>query len=373
MGCFRRYYTGDVAIWQKIIYAIVMCGQNIHRAEEKMKPTIREIAKMAGTSPSSVSLVLNNKPGVRSEMRKQIQQVLLENGYTLKKPGEQFREKKNICFIYYKSTNWIANRKDNFLPRVLEGIERGCAANNCSVYILNTDYSNVSKTLSSIQQDEADGIIFLGTEYAHGSEKLLVPKQVPFVCIDRYFDEEPIESINIDNIGSMYTTIRHLMELGHRRIGYLTGDLESGAIRHRNQIFRQVMERLGLDVQPEHIVCMSVLREEAEISMETYIKQQKDLPTAYVTCNDVIAMAAIGMLKRAGYSVPDDISIVGFDNSGICDMVFPGITTVHANLEGMGEMAVGRLLSLMENNEQDVLKTTIGTKLICRGTTAPVK
>jgi len=338
-----------------------------------MKPTIREIAKMAGTSPSSVSLVLNNKPGVRTEMRKLIEQVLVENGYTLKNQEGKIKEKKNICFIYYKSTNWIANRKDNFLPRVLEGIERACVKYNCSVYILNTDFSNVSNTLSSIQAEETDGIIFLGTEYAHSPERILVPKKVPFVCIDRYFEEESIDSINIENVGSMYLTIRHLMELGHQRIGYLTGNLESGAIRHRNQSFCYVMEKLGLTVYPEHIVRLGVLQEEAEINMEAYIKQQEDLPTAFLSCNDVIAIAAIGMFQRAGYRVPEDISVIGFDDSGICDMIFPGLTTVHANLEGMGEMAVERLLSLIENRTQDVIKSTIGTKLICRGTTAQVK
>ncbi len=117
-----------------------------------MKVTIRDIAKMAGTSPSSVSLVLNSKPGVRMEMRKQIEHLLLENGYTLKNQPERSLDKRNICFVYYKSTNWIANRKDNFLIRVLDGVERACSRYNCSISIINANYDNVSRVLGGDQK-----------------------------------------------------------------------------------------------------------------------------------------------------------------------------------------------------------------------------
>ena len=338
-----------------------------------MKVTIRDIAKMAGTSPSSVSLVLNSKPGVRMEMRKQIEHLLLENGYTLKNQPERSPDKRNICFVYYKSTNWIANRKDNFLIRVLDGVERACSRYNCSISIINANYDNVSRVLGEIKREQSDGIIFLGTEFAHRADKIMVPKDVPFVCIDRYFEEEPINTVNIDNLGSLHTAIRYLMQLGHRRIGYLTSDLESGALEHRKRSFFEAMERLGLEVRPEYVVYLNMLREEAEKSLESYIKNQSELPTAFLACNDVMAIAAIGIFQRFGYRVPQDISVIGFDNSGICDMIVPGLTTIHADLERMGELAVERLQMMLGQDRQEILKVTVGTKLIHRETAGPTE
>ncbi|MGI6007617.1 MAG: LacI family DNA-binding transcriptional regulator [Ruminococcus sp.] len=339
-----------------------------------MKCTIRDIAKMAGTSPSSVSLVLNNKPGVRKEMRQQIAKLLQENGYTLKsqEKGEPF-DVKRICFIYYKSSNWIARRKDNFLLRILDGIENACQKLKCECTMVNANYEDLGKVLQDMTKDKVDGIIFLGTEYAHDSEKLTVNKDIPFICIDHYFDEEDFDCINIDNIQSHYHSIRHLMALGHKKIGYLTSNLESGALQNRKEAFCSVMSRLGLKVWPEHIIYLSLLQDEAEESLGQYLEAFQELPTAFIACNDVIAIAAVGMLQRAGYKVPEDISIIGFDDSGVCEMIVPRLTTIHADLERMGSLAVERLRNLMDRKTSEVLKMTIGTKLICRETTGPAR
>ncbi len=339
-----------------------------------MKCTIREIAKMAGTSPSSVSLVLNNKPGVRKEMRQQIAKLLQENGYTLKsqeKGGNS--DVKRICFIYYKSSNWIARRKDNFLLRILEGIENACQKLNCECTMVNANYDDLERVLQDMTKEKVDGVIFLGTEYAHDAQKLMVNREVPFLCIDHYFDEENFDCVNIDNMQSHYQSIRHLMELGHEKIGYLTSNLESGALQNRKEAFCSVMGKLGLKVWPEHIIYLSLLQDEAEESLEQYLKTFQELPTAFIACNDVMAIAAVGMLQRAGYRVPEDISVIGFDDSGVCEMIVPRLTTIHADLERMGSLAVERLRNVMDHKTSEVLKMTIGTRLVRRETTGPAR
>ncbi|MGI6011620.1 MAG: LacI family DNA-binding transcriptional regulator [Ruminococcus sp.] len=339
-----------------------------------MKCTIRDIAKMAGTSPSSVSLVLNNKPGVRKEMRQRITRLLLENGYTLKSQEKaETSEVKRICFIYYKSSNWIARRKDNFLLRILEGIESACQKLNCEYSMVNANYEDLEKVLQDLTKEKVDGVIFLGTEYAHDSEKLMVNGEVPFLCIDHYFDEENFDCVNIDNLQSHYQSIRHLMGLGHKKIGYLTSNLESGALQNRKEAFCSVMSKLGLKVWPEHIIYLSLLQDEAEESLEQYLETFQELPTAFIACNDVMAIAAVGMLQRAGYRVPEDISVIGFDDSGVCEMIVPRLTTIHADLERMGSLAVERLRQVMDNKTSEVLKMTIGTRLVCRETTGPAR
>lgn len=339
-----------------------------------MSLTVREIAKIAGTSPSSVSLVLNNKPGVRKEMRQKIEHILRENGYQIK--GQEVQEPvemKKIYFIYYKSSNWIAKRKDNFLARVLDGIESASQKACCEVTLVNANYDNIEQILKGMTKDRTDGVIFLGTEFAHNSQKLRVKMEVPFLCIDRFFDEDSFQCINIDNKQSHYQSLRYLMELGHRKIGYLTSELESGALSNRKETFYEVMRKLGLEVNEDYVIYLNLLQEEAETALDAHLHKMKDLPTAFLACNDVIAIAAMHALGRAGYRIPEDISIIGFDNSGICDMVVPGLTTVHANLEKMGSMAIERIRELIDGKNQEVLKVTIGTKLICRESASYVK
>lgn len=339
-----------------------------------MKPTIREIAKIADTSPSSVSLVLNDKPGVRKEMRQKIEQILLENGYEIKHQGNKNKvETKKIYFIYYRSSNWIARRKDNFLHRILDGIEGACRNFHCETTIVNATYDDVGLILKGMTKDKTNGVIFLGTEFAHNAEVLSVDMEVPFVCIDRYVSEENLNSINIDNYQSHYQSIRYLMSLGHKNIGYLTSKLKSGSLLQREESFYAVMGKLGLILHPEHVVSLDLMQEEAEKRLEEYLDKTQDIPTAFVACNDVIAVAVIGTLQKKGYRIPEDISVIGFDDSGICDMIVPKLTTVHADLEKMGFLAVKRICEMIDEESWEVLKQTIGTALIIRETTAPVK
>lgn len=336
-----------------------------------MKHTVREIAKLAGTSPSSVSLVLNGKPGVRKEMRKKIEKILIENGYEIKGnvPDKMIR----IFFVYYRSSNWILRRKDNFFARIIDGIESACHRLNCELTMVHANSQNVDEVLRSVTKERADGVVFLATEYSHSPERISKNLSVPFVCIDRYFEEEQFEIINIANYQSHYLTIRHLMELGHRNIGYLSTKVETGALKNRREEFYRVMKKFNLDFSDKFVLYLGFLQDEAECELEQYIREVENLPTAFVACNDVIAVAAMKTLQRLGWKVPEDVSIVGFDNSGICDMVNPGLTTIHADLERMGALAVERIVQMIETEEESRLSITIGTKLICRETTARVK
>jgi DNA-binding LacI/PurR family transcriptional regulator len=239
--------------------------------------------------------------------------------------------------------------------------------------MVHADSQNVDEVLRSLTKDKTDGVVFLATEYSHSPERISNNLKVPFVCIDRYFEEATFENINIANRQSHYMTIRHLMELGHRKIGYLSTTMETGALKNRREEFCRAMQRFDLEFSEKSVLYLSFLQDEAERELEQYIRKVGKLPTAFVACNDVIAVAVMKTLQRAGWKVPEDISVVGFDNSGICDMVNPGLTTIHADLERMGALAVERIVQMINTDEQSSLAITISTELICRETTARAK
>lgn len=339
-----------------------------------MKVTIKMIAEQLAVSPATVSLVLNNKRGVSKSVRGRVAAALTENGYTIRNADSNNGNKRKILFVSYKSTNWINNRKDDFLSRVLDGIERGAKNNNCSVSIANAAHDDLKFVFEDAERSDIDGIVFLGTEYAHFERKLFEEQTKPLVCIDRPFEHYMVNSIIVDNYTGMYQAITDLMEKGHSKIGFLACDYLSGSVEYREKSFYSVMESLNLPVKKDWILRLSFLKEEAKGEIDRYLKTHEDLPTAFLATNDVMAIAMINVLRDNGYSVPEDISIVGFDDSGVSTMVSPRLTTIHADFEEMGERAVKRLMEMcFGERDRKMLKISIGSRLVRRETTDVVK
>ena len=144
--------------------------------------------------------------------------------------------------------------------------------------MVNANYDDLERVLQDMTKDKVDGVIFLGTEYAHDSRKLTVNREVPFLCIDRYFDEEDFDCINIDNLQSHYQSIRHLMELGHRKIGYLTSNLESGALQNRKEAFCSVMNKLGLKVWRNTLSTLACFRKKRKKAWNSIWKHFRNCP-----------------------------------------------------------------------------------------------
>ena len=330
--------------------------------------TIRQIAELYGVAPSTVSVVLNNRPGVRKELRSKIEATLIDNGYAIKNNSPSVRS-GNILFLYYKSTDYLAARKDDTMSSILCGIQEECQKSNYTYTLMNANPDNLDEVLLSVSPSEYQGIIFLGTEYYQEPSDAFFKTTVPIVILDGFFPEHPLNTVNMDNSYGVHQAISYLVENGHSKIGYLKSSIEFGCLRDRSACIYSSFSKLGLSL-PQHVI---------EVSQEPYIiqKEVKDyldshptLPNAFIADNDIIAVSAMQVFQQNGYRIPEDISVIGFDDSNICTIVTPYLTTVKANLIEMARIATSRLISLIHNPSSDFIRSAVGTSLIKRQSVA---
>lgn len=335
-----------------------------------MKLTVRKIAEVAQVSPATVSLVLNDKPGVGQELREKIAKMLIKNGYTIKKKELSEDMQKSILYLYYKDASWIPYMRNDFFARVLDGIERSCRQNNCSLSVANVEYETLLAMLKNAPELNYDGVVFLGTEYKH-SESIFEQFSLPFVCIDRSFSGHFINSVTMDNDIGNYQAIEHLKDLGHKRIGYITCQQYYGAYPARERSFRRMMNKLSLEIEEADIFKLDFFKKDLQNDFIQLSKDRTNLPTAFIAANDIMALSAVFALNQQGYRIPEDVSVIGFDNSDVCYMTTPHLTTTSADWGRLGELAIERLYHIIEHNSKEIHNLQLGTNLVVRQTTAP--
>lgn len=330
--------------------------------------TIRQIAESLGVAPSTVSVVLNNKPGVRSELRQKIRDTLTENGYSIK---DNKASQGRILFVYYKSTDYLAARGDDTMSSILAGIEAVCLDKRFTFSVANATPRTLDDILLAAAPETYSGVILLGTEYYQPPRDAFFALSVPLVVLDGFFPEYPLNTINIDNSYGVHQAVKCLLDNGHPKIGYLKSSIEFGCLRDRKNCVRSSMNELGLTLEPQYVIEVSQESEVIQKEVEYFLKTSETIPTAFIADNDIIAVSAIQAFQRAGLRVPDDISIIGFDDSKVCTILTPYLTTVRANFVGMARLATERLIQMIGEGAGDIIKSTVGTELIQRQSVAP--
>lgn len=331
--------------------------------------TVREIADYFGVAPSTVSIVLNDRPGIRKEMREKITASLIENGYTIRK--KKTEPIGSVLFIYYKSTDYLAARKDNTFTTYLTGIEEICAENQYGFSIANATADTIDQVLADAQSEHL-GIIMLGTEYYDAPCDSFFRSSIPLVLLDAYFPEYPLNTVNMDNSHGVEQAISLLVENGHQKIGYLKSCIEFGCLRDRaDRIYSAI--RRHINDRPACVIPVSQRAELIQQEIQDYLDSGSPVPTAFIADNDIIAVSAMQTFQENGYRIPEDLSIIGYDDSEFCTIIRPHLTTVHANQREMARQAARRLFAMIESGPSDFIRISVGTSLISRNTVGPAR
>lgn len=332
-----------------------------------MGMTIRKIAEAHRVSPATVSLVLNDKPGVREATRRRITEALVDNGYQIKKKIQ----KRRVQYICYQSSTWFAEQPDGFYAYMFEGLDLGCKRCNAALSVTYANRDNLQTLCNQAVADGSDGIIFLGTEYSHEAIPEFLDFNIPIVVVDNPFYESSVNCIYPDDHVGIEETVRELKNLGHRDIGFVTIRGTYGELYNREQIWRKVVRSNGLMINEENVLHLEPIMADAREQIRKYIRDTKQLPTALMNVNDVLAAAVITNLTSEGVRVPEDISVVGYDDSNLCEITSPNLSSIRSDVTRMGEMAVRRLMQLIENPGEPHIKILMETNLIRRGSIGP--
>ncbi len=334
---------------------------------------IKQIAQIAKVSPATVSLVLNDRPGVSQQTRQKVWQIIKESGYVARRQNGEMGVKGNICFVRYKKEGMVVERNGDFITRVIDGVEFGARKLGYHLTMTNVTNENFADAANKLNHEPIDGIVFLGTEFDFDQLPILNKIRLPIVVLDNQFTHCEYDAVVMDNVDGVFNAIEHLMGLGHKRIGHLKSSLQISNFAQRNFGFVHALEHYNMEDNPAYTFLLGPTLENAFEDMKRHLEEPGcQLPTAFFADNDVIALGAIKALKLKGLRIPQDISVVGFDDLPFGTMMEPPLTTMRILKKRMGQLAVERLAAKIDVPAGEILKILIEPKLVVRESTARV-
>jgi DNA-binding LacI/PurR family transcriptional regulator len=334
----------------------------------RSRPTQRQIAEEAGVSRTTVSLVLNDVPGVRvsPETRQRILEVAHRLNYYPDAAARTLVSGRThtIGFVLCQSPDRIF--ADAFLPEVLRGVGDAVQESGFRVLIHSVeDVTAPEAYIGLVREKHTDGIILSGPRSDDQQLPRLKAEGFPVVLLGQ-LPGWGIPFVDVGNVGAAKQAVEHLIGLGHRRIGMITNaSLAYTAARDRLAGYRQVLEEAGIPFD-EGLVRYGDFREE---SGRVAMKQLLDLsepPTAVFVASDLVAFGALVAIKEQGLRVPEDIALVGFDDVRLAHYVNPPLTTVRLPAYELGYGAATLLTELVAGEQVEEREILLQTTLVVR-------
>jgi LacI family transcriptional regulator len=334
-----------------------------------MSSRIIDIAKAAEVSPSAVSLALNNKTGVSGEVRQKIINIAQKMGYK-NTFSKQYYINENIAIRLLKIAKHghIVNERHNaFITEYLEGIETETKKRKYKLEVSFFNRVDIEEIIESQKEAEVSGFIVLGTELNDHELTFFTGLRKPIVFIDTYFPISVYDCVDMDNVDGVFKAVEHLYKAGHRSIGLVKSSYETRNFRMREFGFREAMEYFSLPVQEKFTASVDPTFDGASRDMNKYLDRNKTLPTAFFCMNDIIAYGSMKALRNHTFTIPEDISLIGFDDlpsSGLSD---PPLTTIRVSTQQIGLRALEKISERIANPSDHVTENIlISGKLMIR-------
>lgn len=347
--------------------------------------SIKDIAEIAGVSVTTVSLALNNKKGVGKETRERILQIAKEQNYKplrvskVKKDDDDSTKTKlklNIKFIVAINNEVINTnfRTQPFFSSLVNTLISDSNNDQFNIVISAVDSNDLLIELEDYNKSEdIDGLIILATDLSNQTLKYLVDKTTkPLLFLDATNQLLDANCIGINNEQGIHLAISHLIKHSHRNIGYVMSENRINNFNERLLAFEKHSISKGLNFNLKDSILLSPNTIDVQEKAIEQLSNFETLPTAFLCENDVLAISFIKTLTQMGYSVPDDISVIGFDNIREGSVISPELTTIEVNQGAIVETAVNQILSLIEN-DSSTQHIFINCKLIERNSVTHAK
>ncbi len=332
------------------------------------KLTIKDIAKKAGVSITTVSRVLNQKEeGMTEETREKVMRVIEEAQYQPNQFARGLVTKQSKLLGLIVPT--IANP---FFPELCRGAEDEANKRNYSLVICNSDDQSEKEEryLRVLKEQQVDGIILSSKDrLTPSSEELIKEGKIPCALLDRGIEGKKYTAVYLDNETGGYLAGKHLTDLGHRNIACISGPYSIKNSFERVRGFRLALEKVGLDYH-------KLLQTEGDFTIESGYEHAKNLLmtnniTAIFACNDLMAFGVYQAAHELNIKIPEELSVIGFDDIPIVSSLIPKLTTIRQDTYEMGRKAVELLINQIETGKTESVQ--FSPSLITRESTAPIK
>ncbi|UQZ83697.1 Catabolite control protein A [Paenibacillus konkukensis] len=343
----------------------------------KKRVTIHDIARIAGVSPATVSRVLSKSSyPVSSDMRKKIERLAEEHDYIPNMVGKQLKTHKNMTIGVIVPT--ISNP---FYSSVVLGIEEMARRNNYHVFLCNSlqNPKQEDEYLEKLFENQVKGVVLSSISFNRALLTRLIKLGLKVIAIDQPIDLQDVFQIKFDYRKGGYMATQYLLDKGHRRIAFITAPLDRPSRQSIFDGYRDALQDAGIAVE-ERLVNVSEPAEGDETRGEfengklltRRLFDLDELPTAVFACNDMTALGVINELTAHGVKIPEQMSVVGFDNIDFSQMIAPPLTTIHQPSYEMGKLAYNMLMELMGGGQAEI-DIVLQPKLIERSTVAVKK
>lgn len=350
---------------------------------------IRDVANRALVSVGTVSRSLNNRPGVEADLRERVLKAARELNYQLPRraepgglvprpPGglsaaESVTEISHVAFCCRPIISPLrSGEEDPYFPSLLRGVEAECRHYGLHLIyrIIEDEGRALDQGRKMLLESHADALLlinFIDRKLVGG----LTDMGLPAVLVDHLFPDLPLDTVSNDNYSGGISAVRHLIKKGHRRIGFL-GGLPHITVQQRFEGYRRALEEAGIMFDPAYVLPGNLSLEGGIAAAQTIFERELD-GTAYFCSNDWSAFGLIQGLRARGLRVPEDVSIIGFDDAETAKLISPALTTVRADPVGLGRTAVRKLIERVKYPGLPISQTLLYTQLIERDSVRSLK
>lgn len=326
----------------------------------------KELARRLNISAATVSMVLNNKPGISEKTRQTVLEAAREFGYEPPRKQEESPSKGTIQFVIYKKHGAVVTDTP-FFSQVTEGIDAGCKEAGYELQIFYFyETQEAAAQLDALREKNCQGILLLGTEMTTGYFSQFLQLQLPIVVLDTYFEELNCDSVLINNVQGAYLATDYLISNGLTKTGYLRSSFPIGNFQERADGYYKALRHHQLSTSHPYVHRLTPSMEGAYQDMRELLEKGTETAEAYFADNDLIAAGAMRAFHEKGFRIPEDISIIGFDDMPICDFLEPGLTTMNVPKQRLGRLAVERLVAKLARDSETPVKIEISPRLHIR-------
>jgi DNA-binding LacI/PurR family transcriptional regulator len=331
-----------------------------------MKVTIYDVAKRAGVSISTASKALNDRKDVGDGTKLKIREIAKELNYEPSHFARALAMRKTenigVLTVRYYGTPMLTNP---FYSKIIEGIEEQLISSNLNLLtnIMSREQIDTFEIPKMVKEKNVDGLILLGY-IPEDFVDMVAGRGLPVVAVDNHVKNPAVGSIVMDDVAGAHAAVSYLIKTGHRRIGYISGPSSRHSFKRREEGYKKALSEAGLKVDERFVIF-----NEPEAQGYDWMKKilsYPEKPDAIFFCNDVNTILAINMLKEEGLKVPDDISVIGFDNIEMGQHFIPSISTVDIDKEKMGMKAVEMLLDRISKKSTEPERLVFPVNLIIR-------
>lgn len=341
-------------------------------SKPKRSVNLRDVASAASVSVATVSMVLNNNPRISRATHTRVQRVMEKLGYQPNRLAQSLSSKyTNVLAVFLPDLRHAF--ADAYFGELISGISD--RANRLGYKIMleqaKPDFIRQRKHLELFDRRFVDGVLLLGTHDLHEHLKDFDPTTYPALVVDNNPVVADLDYVMCDYESGAIQVLNYLIQLGHRKIGLITGAAEISTARTVRRVYETKLAQVGCEIADTMIADGKFTEEGGADACRQILNQHPDI-TAFMAGNDKMAIGAMHLLHRLGKDVPKDVSVIGFDDLHHAAFVNPSLTTVHLPLDQVGALATDRLIERIHGRREPV-RELLSTHLVVRDSTAMVR